>query len=308
MLIDRINLNNLRIFEAVYRSKSMTVAADELHLTQSGVSQHIKSLEDALEVVLFDRVKKKLVPTDKAKELYELSSKALMSIEAGLAELKGGAEELKGTVRIGVPDEYGYNVVQPLLIKFAKENPGINFKLSLGLGPEMSESLLAGELDFAFVDDFKLDNRISKDWVYDEELNLCCLEDYAKENNIPAKPTKKQFEEYDYVAYQESEAVLQGWFKHHFKGKNPRLNIRACVVAPQLVARFIVGGIGLGVMPNHLYRKLVRQGHKIKQYTASGKPLKNSIQIAYLKERTSSHVALILRDWLIKEIHSLKKP
>ena len=44
-LLDTLNLNYLRIFMAVYRTGSMTQAARELHLTQSGISQQIKSLD-----------------------------------------------------------------------------------------------------------------------------------------------------------------------------------------------------------------------------------------------------------------------
>ena len=57
MLIDQLNLNQLRIFESVYRTQSMTQAAVELGLTQSGVSQHIRALEDVLGLSLFDRIK-----------------------------------------------------------------------------------------------------------------------------------------------------------------------------------------------------------------------------------------------------------
>ncbi len=71
MLLDQINLNQLRIFERVYRTGSMTRAAEELNLTQSGISQHIKALEDILKVRLFDRVKQKLLPTAEGKFLYE---------------------------------------------------------------------------------------------------------------------------------------------------------------------------------------------------------------------------------------------
>ena len=84
MLIDQINLNQLRVFESVYRSKSMTHAARELHLTQSGVSQHIKALEDVLELKLFDRIKQKLVPTPSAKELYASTAKSFEDIVSEL--------------------------------------------------------------------------------------------------------------------------------------------------------------------------------------------------------------------------------
>ena len=66
MLTSSLNLNILRVFETVYSTRSMTKAAQVLFLTQSGVSQHIKSLEESLEFALFDRLQKKLVPTEKA--------------------------------------------------------------------------------------------------------------------------------------------------------------------------------------------------------------------------------------------------
>ena len=46
MIINNLNLNHLLVFECVFRNGSMTAASKELHLTQSGVSQHMKSLED----------------------------------------------------------------------------------------------------------------------------------------------------------------------------------------------------------------------------------------------------------------------
>jgi DNA-binding transcriptional LysR family regulator len=87
MLIDKINLNLLRIFEVVYKTKSMTKASKELHMTQSGVSQNIKHLEELLGVILFDRVKQRPVPTHKAKVLYKVASQNLLEIEKALIEI-----------------------------------------------------------------------------------------------------------------------------------------------------------------------------------------------------------------------------
>ena len=71
MLIDKINLNLLRIFEKVYETKSMTRSAQELFMTQSGISQNIKHLEEILNLKLFDRIKQRLIPTEKATILYK---------------------------------------------------------------------------------------------------------------------------------------------------------------------------------------------------------------------------------------------
>ena len=156
MLIDQINLNQLRVFESVYRTKSMTHAARELHLTQSGVSQHIKALEDVLALKLFDRIKQKLVPTPSAKELYKHTAKSFEDIETILNRLKKTDKELTGVVSLGVPIEFGNNIVIPLLFEFQKKHPKVKFKIRQGFPFEMNRLILDGELDFAFVDSFSM--------------------------------------------------------------------------------------------------------------------------------------------------------
>ena len=76
-LLAHLNLNYLRIFLTVYRTKSMTQAAKQLHLTHSGVSQQIKALEEALDITLFDRINRRIIPTSEAEILYSECSKHL---------------------------------------------------------------------------------------------------------------------------------------------------------------------------------------------------------------------------------------
>ena len=133
MIIDKINLNHLRIFECVFRTKSMTTAARELHLTQSGVSQHMKSFEDVLGLKLFDRINQRLVPTAAAAHLYERCSAGLQGIEEAFLDLKGGQRELAGTVSIGTPIEFGNNILMPLLAQFCRKHPQVKLKLKLML-------------------------------------------------------------------------------------------------------------------------------------------------------------------------------
>ena len=129
MFIDNLNLNHIRIFEGVFRTKSMTKAAEELHMTQSGVSQHIKHLEEILGVVLFDRIKQRLIATENAAVLYKTCSESLFNIEKALADIKGVEQRLIGTITLGVPIEFGNSFVIPLLSEFGKQNPGVKFKI-----------------------------------------------------------------------------------------------------------------------------------------------------------------------------------
>jgi DNA-binding transcriptional LysR family regulator len=308
MFIDHINLNHLRIFECVYRTKSMTEAAKELHLTQSGVSQHVKTLEDVLEIKLFDRVKQKLIPTSHASQLFKQCSEALYGIEDTLTQIRGGKQSLSGTVSIGMPTEFGNNLILPLLSRFCNEHPLVRFEVHYGFATEMSDGILNGDLDFAFVDAFNLDSRITTDRVYDEILHLCCSTQLIEKTAKKKPQDKKFFEGLEYVDYQPGEPVVRLWLTHHLQTKHLKLNVRATVMDAYGVSRWVQSGNCAGVLPGHLVDKLQLEAGKnsrLHVFKGSGNPLKNVISIAYLKERTQSTASAAALRWLTK---SLKTP
>jgi DNA-binding transcriptional LysR family regulator len=173
MNINDLNLNHLRIFESVFRHGSMTDAARELHLTQSGVSQHMNSLEETLGVRLFDRVKQRLIPTSMGQTLFESWTLNFKKIEEVLWELRGNKKDLKGTVSFGVPVEFGNNMILPLVAQFSRKHPEVKFKIRLEFASTLNEMLLTGKIDFAFIDEYKMDPSIKVKKVFDEVLELC---------------------------------------------------------------------------------------------------------------------------------------
>src|ERR1700730_9619959 len=64
------SLRDIRIFVAVYEERSFTAAAIREHATQSGVSQHIRKLEEGFRVKLFNREKGRVAPTPTADASY----------------------------------------------------------------------------------------------------------------------------------------------------------------------------------------------------------------------------------------------
>ena len=65
------SLRDFHLFVAVYEERSFTAAAAREHATQSGVSQHVRKLEDSLGVRLFSRDKGQVVPTPAGGSLYQ---------------------------------------------------------------------------------------------------------------------------------------------------------------------------------------------------------------------------------------------
>lgn len=80
-------LNALRAFEAAARLLNLTHAAQELHVTQTSVSQHIRKLEGRLNKKLFKRLPRGLALTDEGRALYPSVQEAFHQLEVALTNV-----------------------------------------------------------------------------------------------------------------------------------------------------------------------------------------------------------------------------
>ena len=306
MFIDKINLNHLRIFECVYKNRSMTKSANELFLTQSGISQHIKHLEEVLQVKLFDRIKHRLVPTSDAKQLYEKSSRGLLQIEDALMELNSQKDLLRGTISIGLPIEFGNNIILPLLSEFGKKHPEVKFSISYGFPSDMEKRLLVGDLDVAIVDDHPMDQVIARTHIYNEELHLCMASHLVTSGEgFKGNETKKYFESLSYMKYKKDESLINSWFRHHYGFTSMRLRVRATLMSIEGMARLIHSGLGGGILPYHMIQKLKERGVSLHIFEGKKGPLINKISIAYLERKTASKAFTSLLAYLREESNLL---
>lgn len=303
MILDNINLNLLRVFEAVGRTGSMTKAAAEVHLTQSGVSQNIKSLEETLGLNLFDRVKGRPILTPKGDELYQICQSYLGQLEQTLGLLMEEDIVLKGEVYLGIPIEYGNTFIMPLVAAFSQENPQVKFRFFYGHASQVNHMLLKGELDFAIVDSYAMDSQIETIEVGFEIHTLCGHENYLKNFGTPSA-TREFLSRLDYIAYLDGAPVLSEWFKHYIRRTCFEGRIKATLMDVQGVAQLISHGLGVGILPRHLVDKMKRNGHKLYRFKPQGEPLLNRLSLAHLKGRTLSYPAQALEEHLKENLKS----
>lgn len=282
-----LNFNGLIIFQAVYRLGNMTLAAKELHLTQSGISQHIQNLEDSLGLILFERVGRRIFPTRVARELYEKTNRSLQDVEKAVAELKRGESSISGVVRIGLPIEFGNNIVIPLLSQLGRTYPDIQFNLTLEFATELSERVLSGDLDFALIDKYKVDRILKVETVASEHLLLCGSTDYVKKFG-PVKYTTTYLSQFDYVDYKDNEPIIRSWFRHHLGRPNLKIRARAHIFDVQGVARFVSCGLGLGVLPDHVVDKMRSAGESLFVFTGTKSALKNEMALIHIPSKKMS--------------------
>jgi DNA-binding transcriptional LysR family regulator len=86
---NRLDLNLLRVFDAILETRSVTVAASTLNLTQSAVSNQLARLRDAFDDPLFVRTSEGMVPTPRAMAMADQIRKSLVAIRLCLEEQLG---------------------------------------------------------------------------------------------------------------------------------------------------------------------------------------------------------------------------
>ncbi|MDY7035392.1 MAG: selenium metabolism-associated LysR family transcriptional regulator [Thermodesulfobacteriota bacterium] len=146
-----MNLNQLRVFHAVASLKSFTRASQDLFLTQPGISKHIKQLEEFFGIRLFDRLGKKVAPTQAGEILFE-ATKAIFEL---IDDAKVKIDDLKmmtgGKITIGASFTAGTYIIPEIMGRFNQMYPGVEFLLDISLSHRIAEKVIANELDVGFI-------------------------------------------------------------------------------------------------------------------------------------------------------------
>lgn len=114
----------LAAFESAARHQNFAHAAEELHLTASAVSHHVRKLEARLEVSLFQRHARGVSLTVEGRQLADTASTALADIDDVLRSLRA-RREAHGRVRITTLHSLVYTWLLPRLPAFAAAHPDI---------------------------------------------------------------------------------------------------------------------------------------------------------------------------------------
>lgn len=139
-----ISIRQLEAFVATAEYCSFTKAAEDLHLTQSTVSMHIRTLEQVLNACLIERgARRKVILTEEGKRVYSVAKDILGRLEALQEDHRSEAGE---PLRIGtstVPAQY---LLPKLLSGFLKKHPHVKYILRRGDSEHILDCLKKGEV------------------------------------------------------------------------------------------------------------------------------------------------------------------
>jgi LysR family transcriptional regulator, regulator for bpeEF and oprC len=124
------DLRTLAIFVKVAEKRSFVRAATDLGITQSGVSNAIKRLEDQVGTPLLVRTTRRVSLTEDGAAFFERCRQALAAIDEAELVLKRAQIKPSGTLRIDVPVAFGRLKLVPLLRPFQDEYPDVRLRIT----------------------------------------------------------------------------------------------------------------------------------------------------------------------------------
>ena len=136
---------------AVANCGSFSLAAEHCFVTQPSLSMQVKALEEELGVVLLDRSKKPVIPTEAGEVVLDRARETLRAynnIRESVAELKG---ETSGKLRLGVIPTIAPYLLHKFIPDFVRDYPKVELEISEMVTSDIVEALKRDRIDAALV-------------------------------------------------------------------------------------------------------------------------------------------------------------
>jgi DNA-binding transcriptional LysR family regulator len=146
-----IDLDRLTVFQAVAQTSSFTRAAEVVHLTQPGISKHIRHMEEYFGVPLFDRLGRKVVLTQAGEVLFEATQEVMAAVAAAEQRIHDLTGLRAGRLRVGASFPIGLYILPALLAAYRKRYPAVEVTLAISTSENIERHVLANKLDVGLI-------------------------------------------------------------------------------------------------------------------------------------------------------------
>lgn len=248
-----MNFQQLRILrETVKHNFNLTEVANHLFTSQSGVSKHMKDLEDELGVELFVRKGKRLLGlTEPGKELIKIAERILLDAN----NIKNLAEHYRdkesGELTIATTHTQARYILPPVITEFKQKYPRVHLKLHQGSPKEIAELLLSGEADIGIATEALADHAEIHSFPYFEWSHTVVVPQ-RHPLTLLEQISLSDINAYPIVTYHEGftgRATIEAAFKK--AGETPNIDMSA--LDADIIKSYVELGMGVGIIASVAY-------------------------------------------------------
>lgn len=254
-MANNFSIDELLLFHEVLRSGSLTKASERQQLAKSTVSRRLTNLEKQIGALLLKRNTRKILPTEVGQALYERCERIVKEI-SGLSEIVSDSrDEVRGTLRVSIPNEFGSGWLGKAISAFALQYPDLQLEIEIATKPvDLIEEPFDVAINFGRLNDSRL---VSKR-LATLERGIYASADYLKAHKPPKRLEDLSQHAFIVTDVQQREGTLT--LRDQQSRRRITLTHRIKVNSMRLARELVLGGVGMAVLPRAMCGAYVRNG------------------------------------------------
>jgi LysR family transcriptional regulator, low CO2-responsive transcriptional regulator len=251
-----IDSRQIRAFASLARTGSFTLAAKELHLTQSAISHSMKALEREVGCRVLDKLGKKVVLTEAGEALLVHVERILAEMTLARAELDQLGKWGQSRLRLGASSTACQHILPTVLREFRESFPQCVISIEPGDTPEMIAALRDRRIDLAVNLEPRRDEPLSFRPLFTDELSfvLSPLHPWAREGRVERSQIAKQH----YIVYGKRSYTAE-MIDEYFREEDIVLYSSIDLGSMEAIKELVKLGLGVSILATWTCRKEIEE-------------------------------------------------
>ena len=239
----------LKIFKTVVEKESFSLAAQELHMTQSAVSQQIQALEAYFGSKLFDRLHRRISLTEAGSALYPYALKLDRLYQETRDTMAGQIDLITGRLSVAASLTIGEYLLPKILVQFNAIYPQVNISMNIENTERVIGNIIDGTAGVGFVEGlYEPVPALEEICCRGDQLVIIAPVSYRMQTSDPLPLNELIHERW---VLREPDSGTRRVFENFLaqNGFNPSLlNVIMDLSSTEAIKSAVMAGVGLGVM------------------------------------------------------------
>lgn len=290
-----MELRQLRLFIEVAKHKSITKAAENMHISQPALSKSLMALEDELGMTLIIRTNKTSDLTDAGKVVLEYALRMTVLVDEMKTTLIDMTNLSRGQINIGLPPFIGSLFFPRVMAKFHHAFPNIELNITEYGGARVVKSVEEGEFELGVAVLPIDEQQFSVYPIVEEEMRLVVYKDHHLSDREQVE--LKELREEEFIFYHE-EFALNQIMRNHFiaAGFEPKILFKSSQW--DLMTEMVAANLGITILPQSICNRAFNSDLKVIKLQDD---IMWRLAVITKKDRYISNAGRTFIDFILKE-------
>ncbi|GEJ47302.1 LysR family transcriptional regulator [Chryseobacterium sp. ON_d1] len=255
-----MDIHQLRSFKTIVEKGNFQDAAKELNYSLSAISYQIQQLENEIKFPLFEKIGRRMLPTEQSLKLIPHIKKIEEEIEQ-IKQLNSKDRRIEGSLNISVSDSLLTYILQPVLKEFIETAPDVKLKLKVRNCYEVQKEIIRNNIDLGI--HYQVHG-------YDEQIRVKELSTFTV--GVMASPAfsqeERNFDRKDQVKScsvinNDANGVYQQYFEEYLNKKNITTGQNIELWSIEAIKKSIINNLGIACLPHFVVEEEIKNGEII---------------------------------------------